>query len=120
MIIVKSGQIVDILEQHRYEKGQYVYTSQEFVLQDYAGDIIVFTVENEETLKAYNIKVGQEVAVKLELTATIYKGKVYQGLKCIEFFRLVYNPDTTNSAKSKKTKKNKYQPQDISSDDIPL
>lgn len=120
MIIVKSGQIVDILEQHRYSAKGYEYVSQEFVMQDYAGDIIVFTIENDETLKAYNIKVGQEVAVKLELTATIYKGKVYQGLKCLQFFRLVYNPDATNSAKSKRVKKNKYQSVEVSTEDIPL
>lgn len=126
MIFTKSGKIVDVLEYNEFSaKGKPMHT-QDYVLQDEFGDIVVFTVFGKHNIKDLAIKYGEEIAVTLELNSMIYKGRVYHRMNLIQIFRPVGEKqgrlDQTKQQvkKAKTTTNTKKNNNDFNIDDLPL
>lgn len=125
MTFTRSGKIVDVLEYHEFTaKGKPMFT-QDYVLQDEFGDVVVFTVIGKNNIKQLNIKREEEVAVTLELNSTLYKGRVYHRMNLIQLYRPVgYSQKKMEQTKEQLKQTNatvkKKNDSDFNIDDLPL
>lgn len=125
MTFTRSGKIVDVLEYNEFTaKGKPMFT-QDYVLQDEFGDVVVFTVIGKNNIKQLNIKKEEEVAVTLELNSTLYKGRVYHRMNLIQLYRPVgYSQKKMEQTKEQLKQTNatvkKKNDSDFNIDDLPL
>lgn len=125
MTFTRSGKIVDVLEYNEFTaKGKPMFT-QDYVLQDEFGDVVVFTVIGKNNIKQLNIKKDEEIAVTLELNSTLYKGRVYHRMNLIQLYRPVsYSQkkmeQTKEQLKQAKQTAKKLNDSDFNIDDLPL
>lgn len=121
MTFTRSGKIVDVLEYHEFTAKGKPFYSQDYVLQDNVGDVIVFTVTGKNNIKDLAIKKGEQIAVTLELNSMLYKGRLYHRMNLLQLFRPVgHSQKKMEQTKQSLSTRKKEIKDDFDINDLPL
>lgn len=87
MKVTVNGTISAVLAQKSgVSKAGKEWKSQEFVLQEEEGTLICFNVFGEQKLQQYELVVGKQVSVELEVTSREWQGRYFTQVYCNECY----------------------------------
>lgn len=79
-----QGKIIQALEPRTGQNARGAWMVQEFVLESYDQPYsrrCVFSVFSEDRLKQFNLKIGDDVAVDIDIDAREYNGRYYNSVR---------------------------------------
>lgn len=102
MITTINGKIVECLgkKQGVSQRTGTAWASQDYVIEEEGGDLIVFNVFGQDKIDQYGLKRGMQVSVKVSIKAQEYQGKYYTKISCMQCFAEQNNTQETQQQRS--------------------